>query len=94
MVSRPNPDRPRAITAFGFAQTLAAAGIIEADSIDRIKKIVITADPQDLVTIDVQYIADERLVDLVGGWTDVQQSYEDQQRGRKARLQEEMANDE
>jgi hypothetical protein len=72
------------VTALGFVQVLAAAGIIGED-IDRVSKITITATPRDLVTIDVTYIADERIVDLVGAWTDVRQNYDDMLVGRAIR---------
>ena len=78
------------ITSLGFIQTLVAAGIIEKDSLNSIHKVTVVAEPQCAVMINVEYFADERLVDLVGGWHDIEQAYKDQVRGRQARLLEEQ----
>lgn len=86
----PNPDRPRIITARAFVQTLAAAGILHEEDLNRIAEVCIIVNPNDAVIIQVHYLADERLAGLVSGWGDVRQAYEDQLRGRKARILEEQ----
>ena len=86
--------RARGIPYNRFIPALVAAGIID-DKLDSILNVQIIADPSDAVIIRVDYVADERLCDLVGGWGQVEQAYADQMAGRRARLlREEIAAEE
>lgn len=55
-------SRPRVITPWSFAQALEAAGIIHDRN--RISEVVIRAKPGEIVTIEVTYLADERIYTL------------------------------
>jgi hypothetical protein len=52
-------QRREVVMPFRFAEALEAAGLIHDR--DRISEIVIRAKPTDVVTIEVTYIADERI---------------------------------
>jgi hypothetical protein len=58
MTARP----PAVITPISFSQALEAAGLIHDR--DRITDITIRAKPGELVTIEVTYVADERIYTL------------------------------
>lgn len=57
-----DPDNPKLITPWTFAEVLEAAGLVQDRN--RINEIVIRARPTDMVTIEVTYLADERLFHL------------------------------
>lgn len=58
----------RVISSIKFAHILEGSGLVQ--DADRITKIVITADPSDLVKIEVTYVADERLLNLLAPKSD------------------------
>jgi hypothetical protein len=60
-------SRPRIITARAFSAALVKAGILPEDAPDRISRIVIDVNPQEPVKMYVEYIADERLLDVALG---------------------------
>jgi hypothetical protein len=51
------------VTPWAFAKALEAAGIIH--NRERITEIIISCKPDDVVTIEVTYLADERLYTLI-----------------------------
>lgn len=57
-----DPEHPRCITPWTFAEVLEAAGVVQDRN--RISEIVIRAKPNQVVTIEVKYLADERLFHL------------------------------
>lgn len=58
----PAPEETHIITPWVFADLLQAAGIVH--DIDRIRKISIIAKPDEAVTIEVIYLADERILSV------------------------------
>lgn len=55
------------VTTWKFSEILHAAGIVESP--DRISEIRIIARPQELVVIEVTYLADQRILSLADGKT-------------------------
>jgi hypothetical protein len=60
----PTPDeRPKLIHGYAFGNALISAGVIRAD--DRVRRIVVDAQVDSVVTIHVERYGDDRLLKVV-----------------------------